>query len=66
MINDVIMRFIYEKSLTPASNDFGTVISIIENAKGRALKAVNAEFINISWEVGTYQHYVLHLILEIR
>lgn len=31
------------KNLVPASNDFGEVISIIENAKGRALKAVNAE-----------------------
>ena len=40
--------------LTPANNDFGTVISIIENAKGRALKAVNAELINMYWEVGEY------------
>ena len=40
--------------LTPANNDFGAVISIIENAKGRALKAVNAELINMYWEVGEY------------
>lgn len=43
-----------EKNLTPISNDFGAVISIIENAKGRALKAVNAELINMYWEVGEY------------
>ncbi len=42
------------KDLAPLSNDFGTVISIIENAKGRALKAVNAELINMYWEVGEY------------
>ena len=44
MANDIIS----------ASNDFGAVISIIENAKGRALKAVNAELINMYWEVGKY------------
>lgn len=43
-----------EKNLTPTNNDFGAVISIIENAKGRALKAVNAELINMYWEVGEY------------
>ena len=42
------------KDLTPSNNDFGAVISIIENAKGRALKAVNAELINMYWEVGEY------------
>lgn len=40
--------------LVPSANDFGAVISIIENAKGRALKAVNAELINMYWEVGEY------------
>lgn len=34
-------------NLSSATNDFGAVISIIENAKGRALKAVNAELINM-------------------
>ena len=43
-----------EKNLTPINNDFGAVISIIKNAKGRALKAVNAELINMYWEVGEY------------
>ncbi len=40
--------------LISQNNDFGAVISIIENAKGRALKAVNAELINMYWEVGEY------------
>ena len=42
------------KDLVPSANDFGALISIIENAKGRALKAVNAELINMYWEVGEY------------
>ena len=42
------------KDLVPSVSDFGAVISIIENAKGRALKAVNAELINMYWEVGEY------------
>ncbi len=42
------------KDLISPNNDFGAVISIIENAKGRALKAVNAELINMYWEVGEY------------
>lgn len=37
-----------------STNDFGAVISIIENAKSRALKAVNAELINMYWDVGEY------------
>ena len=41
-------------NLSSTTNDFGAVISIIENAKGRALKAVNAELINMYWEVGEY------------
>lgn len=42
------------KDIISANNDFGAVISIIENAKGRALKAINAELINMYWEVGEY------------
>lgn len=42
------------KDLVKSTNDFEAVISIIENAKGRALKAVNAELINMYWEVGAY------------
>ena len=41
-------------NMISTNNDFGAVISIIENAKGRALKAVNAELINMYWEVGEY------------
>lgn len=40
--------------LNSGTHDFGTVISIIENAKGRALKAVNAELIHMYWEIGKY------------
>ena len=43
-----------ENDIMSLTNDFGAVISIIENAKGRALKAVNAELINMYWEVGKY------------
>ena len=42
------------KEIITNANDFGAVISIIENAKGRALKAVNAELIHMYWEVGEY------------
>ena len=43
-----------EKEVRNINNDFGAVISIIENAKSRALKVVNAELINMYWEVGEY------------
>ena len=36
------------------SNDFETVISIIETAKARAIKAVNAEMIEMYWQIGKY------------
>ena len=42
------------KELNFYSNDFGALLEIIETAKGRALKAVNAELINMYWEVGEY------------
>lgn len=42
------------KNINSSTNDFGAVISIIENAKSRALKAVNAELINMYWDVGEY------------
>lgn len=41
-------------NLLSSSNDFKAVIEIIENARSRALKAVNAELINMYWEVGKY------------
>ena len=43
-----------DKRYNICNNDFGAVILIIENAKGRALKAVNAELINMYWDVGEY------------
>ena len=42
------------RDLLPTSENFAEVISIIENARGRALKAVNAELINMYWQVGEY------------
>lgn len=36
------------------NNNFSNIISIIEAAKQRAMKAVNAELINMYWEVGKY------------
>ena len=35
-------------------DNFSSIISIIEAAKQRAMKAVNAELINMYWEVGKY------------
>ncbi len=46
--------YIMSKDLLPSSENFAEVISIIENARGRALKAVNAELINMYWQVGEY------------
>ena len=40
-----------EMMITP---DFNKVISIIESARMRALKSVNAELIRMYWEVGEY------------
>ena len=37
-----------------SENGFECIISIIENAKHRAMKAVNTELINMYWEVGEY------------
>ena len=42
------------KEVISDMDDFAKIISIIENARGRALKAVNAELINMYWEVGEY------------
>lgn len=37
-----------------ADNSFDPVIEIIENAKGRAIRAANAEMIQMYWEIGEY------------
>jgi len=42
------------KDILPSAENFSAVLSIIENAKNRALKAVNTELINMYWEVGEY------------
>lgn len=42
------------KELNSDDGVFSAVIEIIENAKLRALKAVNAELINMYWKVGEY------------
>lgn len=34
--------------------NFDEIISIIDNARTRAMRAVNAELINMYWEIGSY------------
>lgn len=43
-----------KEELVPQSKQFDEIISIIDNAHARALKAVNAELINMYWEIGAY------------
>lgn len=40
--------------LTSQPNQFDEIVAIIEKAKSRALKAVNAELIQMYWNVGEY------------
>ena len=42
------------KDLVPQMGQFEEIISIIDNARTRALKAVNAELIQMYWSVGEY------------
>ncbi|MBQ4650995.1 MAG: DUF1016 family protein [Firmicutes bacterium] len=42
------------KDLIPQAEQFDEIISIIDNARSRALKAVNAELIQMYWEIGKY------------
>lgn len=42
------------KELTPKTGQFDEIISIIDNARTRAMKAVNAELIQMYWEIGAY------------
>ena len=37
-----------------SQNNFNDIINIIEQSKSRALKAVNAEMINMYWKIGKY------------
>ena len=36
------------------NNDFENIIAIIEHSKSRAIKAVNAEMIEMYWQIGKY------------
>lgn len=47
------MKDMSEES-TPKFNQFNEIVSIIDNARTRALKAVNAELIQMYWEIGAY------------
>ena len=40
--------------LTHHPGQFDEVIHIIDNARSRAMKAVNAELIQMYWEIGSY------------
>ena len=40
--------------LTRNPGQFNEVIHIIDNARSRAMKAVNAELIQMYWEIGAY------------
>lgn len=40
--------------IVKSDNNFSDIMSIIESAKQRAMKAVNTELINMYWEVGKY------------
>lgn len=40
--------------LDPRTSDFEKIISIIEDARSRAIRAVNAELIRMYWDVGEY------------
>ncbi len=40
--------------LTPETNEFSEIVSIIDNARTRALKAVNTELIEMYWQIGKY------------
>ena len=42
------------KDIIDYENDFNNIISIIENAKLRAIKAVNTEMIEMYWQIGKY------------
>ena len=42
------------KDFVPQAEPFNEIISIIDNARNRALKAVNTELIQMYWDVGKY------------
>ncbi len=40
--------------LSPKKGQFDEIVSIIDNARARALKAVNTELIQMYWDIGAY------------
>jgi len=50
-----------ENIISNITNDFDEVISIIENARENAFRAVNRELINMYWDIGKY---VSHCVSE--
>lgn len=42
------------QDLTFMGNQFDEILEIIDNARTRAMRAVNAELINMYWEIGAY------------
>lgn len=42
------------QDLTFMGNQFDEIVEIIDNARTRAMRAVNAELINMYWEIGAY------------
>lgn len=40
------------QDLTFMGNQFDEILEIIDNARTRAMRAVNAELINMYWEIG--------------
>ena len=50
-----------ENIISNNTNDFDDVISIIENARENAFRAVNRELINMYWDIGKY---VSHCVSE--
>ena len=44
--------------LTHNPGRFDEVIHIIDNARSRAMKAVNAELIQMYWEIGSYRWFL--------
>ena len=42
------------QNLTFMDNQFDEIVEIIDNARTRAMRAVNAELINMYWEIGAY------------
>ena len=42
------------QELVSNMEQFGEIVSIIDNARAKAMRAVNAELINMYWEIGAY------------